>query len=112
MPATDLTAPAAAAADDLASFRRAIEQINREAPEAFRRQDPAAVEEQTQRCYRCQGPTTPGMLVERDHSAPNQLRWASGGPRAGVGALLSGRAVQRVIEADAQVREPGWRCAG
>jgi len=42
------------------------------------------------RCYRCQGPTTPGMLIDHDLATPNQVRWASGGPRGGVGGALSG----------------------
>ena len=41
-------------------------------------------------CYRCQGRTTPGMLVQHDSSAPNRLRWVSGAPRAGMAAAFLG----------------------
>lgn len=38
-------------------------------------------------CYRCQGSSTPGMLVQ--HDDPKQLRWVAGIPRHGAaGALL------------------------
>jgi hypothetical protein len=39
-------------------------------------------------CYRCQGPSTRGLLVE--HYPPHQLRWVSGTARSGRAAAFFG----------------------
>jgi hypothetical protein len=33
---------------------------------------------------------TAGLLIDRDYATKNQVRWASGEPRRGIGAWLSG----------------------
>lgn len=62
--------------------------------------------QQAHSCYRCQGATTAGMLVDRDYATKQQARWAAGEPRRGIGAWLGGE----VTGKREQYRVVTYRC--
>ena len=64
--------------------------LRRSAGHAFTTHRAIVMIQQPPSCYRCQGPTTAGMLIDRDYASRNQARWTPGEPRAGIMAWMGG----------------------